>query len=388
MTTQDKSGEKAKHTGGRRTPRLITFRATSGKQRAGWRMTNWRWAIVAKHYCPAFRLAMLAVAADDAAQEVALLKGADDVGLSERRMAEQKAKRAAAAFADLARKNEVAANIAAETEKGRRWRAYVERITLFRLEHEPLTQTAPKRAPAVQWLDDIANGASRLAKTIEQPPDPLAHSMARADLERNLYRRDWGEGAEPLRELLPILRAVEEAARIASADMSDEVTINADNWARDRWLAGLREYCRREGLLDGAKSELLADGSPSAFVGFVMALERTLPRSLRSHKLTVGATANAIGEATNRAKARVKAREDGEVAAIEREQREARTRKDREIEGMRNGLAAMRKIRDDYISGQSKREAKGAKRHLAAMQKILDDYEREIANVAASQGAG
>ncbi len=329
---------------GKRTPGLNVGAVVEND----WSLTDAQWLEVGTAYCMRAKLGMLAKIATDME---ARAQAGSVAGLSAQAAAKQQLGRARMAFEKAAREAELSGvDMAAIGRLTRRYIYRVERLTRAYIARENIERKATGVGLVNDWLDGVSDAAKAFALAYESPLDAPARSAARADIERNLSRRNWGEDGR-LYELVSILRDVAHAAHTASSDMADEETVvSGDAW--NGWIEGLTALCSSKKLPTGAKSELQKSGAPSGFVSLIMALQLSLPESLRPHKCTVGATAKAIRGARKSARDRSKARDDGEAEELARQETQARAREEDEIRRTGKRLPTWQEVAADRARHQ------------------------------------
>lgn len=189
------------------------------------------------------------------------------------------------------------AAVRSKTDEAAIWRAGFEEIGNLFIAETRRESAAPARADAERYLDDLEKKAAELAEAIEgKGVDPLAISMARADLDARLALRDWPAASDgtappvmPLRDLAAHASDAAQAAAIARRAMEDEpTTTQGDAWGR--FIKRLVAFCEKHSLPVGVSCD-------SAFVAFVGAFQRKLPENVRPPDRTPSALERAIGRA-------------------------------------------------------------------------------------------
>lgn len=226
--------------------------------------------------------------------------------------------------------------IRSKTPEAVTWRAGFEAIGRSFISDITRERAAPAKGDADGYLADIAKKAAALAEAIEGSGlNPLARSMARADIDARLSRRDWcaADDAEappprafaarpssprlvrrlrrkgvahaplmawsvdiddappalPLNDLAAHARDTAQAAVEARHALQGEETMkDGDAWAR--FIQSIVNFCARHNLPCGVSAD-------SSFVAFLAALESKLPEHVRPQARKPGALAKAINRA-------------------------------------------------------------------------------------------
>ncbi len=219
---------------------------------------------------------------------------------------------ARAAYTPRADMPPLASDMAGEAALGRAWAAGIIALTLRYGDNARIERKATAISDAQRWIANLGKAAAALETAYNATLDPLAKSIARADIEAQLPY-----GTE-LREIAEAARRIAWAAPIVVSAMDNEAGCK-DGMAWDRWILGLTKFCRENGLPYRVTHdpELRSDERQSEFVELVAALMKEMPRRFRRHDGSYGALAHAVSKARNAAEKRRLDREEQEAHSAE-----------------------------------------------------------------------